>query len=753
MKSEQPRPSRVIAWVDGLWRCRWILVLLVVAITGIALYEAKNIRVDNSHTAWFEDNPEMLADYQAFLDSFGSDDQVAVALHRKQTFASVEGTELLRGAVSSIEAMPGVGQVFSFLTLTDAVEKSPLVLPMFKLSHLLNVNERQSLLLSDALIAKRFLSADGLHALIIIRLNRVADIEAARDHFTEELKLALAPFNTEYSVAGMSVIYGELNKLSRSEASRLSAIAVAVMGVLLFWAVRQGMPVLVSLVAALLAAIWMFGFVGYSGKTMNVLTSIVPTAILAIGISISVHLFSHLGSVEAGLPVRDRLVKGLAFILPPCAVAAATTMAGFGSLMSAGLGMTRDLGLLLVIGVGAVFVLVVLFAVVAARFQVQAVVSADSFTKLANWLVGFGLRRPCQTMAGFTLIAVIAIAGTTRINIDAFPLELLPPDHKVRADSARIESLLAPYTTLEFVVSAEDDVLQLQHLRLIDQWINRVVSKKHAAWSLSVLDIIKRNNQLRSGGYPSITPELPPDKKELTYILNSINPGANQDLSMWMSGSEHLRVIFTVPIQPASQLKTNLEEILKLAPGGQLQVAPAGLMPLWIEQIGLIVESQLRSFAIAFILILGIIIAVLRRADLVVLAVVVNLLPVITTTGVMGLFGIRLDLATVAVASVILGLVVDDTIHFLYRLKIELRGELDIAQAVQSVANSSGRAIVISSVVLGFGFGVLAFAQVTSIIWFGLLIGVAVLSALLADLVLAPALLVILNRLRPVAHK
>jgi predicted RND superfamily exporter protein len=112
----------------------------------------------------------------------------------------------------------------------------------------------------------------------------------------------------------------------------------------------------------------------------------------------------------------------------------------------------------------------------------------------------------------------------------------------------------------------------------------------------------------------------------------------------------------------------------------------------------------------------------------------------------MGLAGFRLDLGTVAVASVILGLVVDDTIHFLHRLKSEMERHSDLSTAVNRTASSSGRAILVSSVVVGLGFSVLGFAQVTSIACFGLLIAAGSGAAVLADLMLAPALLMLIYR-------
>jgi predicted RND superfamily exporter protein len=159
-----------------------------------------------------------------------------------------------------------------------------------------------------------------------------------------------------------------------------------------------------------------------------------------------------------------------------------------------------------------------------------------------------------------------------------------------------------------------------------------------------------------------------------------------------------------------------------------------------------IVDSQLSSFALAFVVIFTLIGLLFRSIEMAVLAVPANLLPVLATLGFMGLVGIRLDVATVTIAAIVLGLVVDDTTQFLYRYRHFRERSSDIAEVVGNTVRTVGRPMVITTVVLAGGFSVLGVASIKSVAFFGILLAVALISALLADLLVIPALLVLAAR-------
>ena len=746
MNNDSSIPAWATRATDMLWHYRIWLLIAVLLISAAATYSALKVSVDNSLSSWFVEDSESLQEYRQFLDSFGSDDLVVVALEREDGFASVAGTRKFRQALELIASISGVSSTMSFLDITDAANRAPDFLRLETLDDLEDPGERLQLLLADSLINGRLINADATAALIIVRLQASETIGELGNSFGDNLKTALATTDLKYTAAGSSIIYAELNKLSRSESPRLLGLALFLMSALLLIFLRQIVPVMVALAASTLAFIWTLGFVGYIGGSINVLTSVIPVVILVIGISSCVHIVSHLQSRDPGIPAQSQVRAGVAYMLQPCGLAAVTTIAGFSSLMAAELPMTATLGKLLAIGIASVFVLVTLLCLLAGKYIHCRRTPDARLSNFATALATLGTRNAKLVTFLFGLAAIIAAVGAAQIKVDAFPLDLLPENHPIRQDANHIETIIGPYTTMEFVVSAGDDVLQLDYLQALDQWATRVVENGHALWSMSMLDALKRAHQVRSGGYPYREFQLPADQSEVTIILKNQKKYAADRLSEWLNPPHQLRFVFGVPAQAASGLRRNLQSILALTPTEGLQIKHAGLMPLWLSQVAVLVEAQIKSFSIALILVMGIIIATLRRRDMAILAVAVNLVPVITTLGVMGISGIRLDLGTVAVASVILGLVVDDTIHFLHRLKLELEREETLTLAVSRAAHSTGQAIVVSSIVIGVGFAVLGLAQTTSVAWFGILIAVATTTALIADLMLAPAILVLLNR-------
>jgi predicted RND superfamily exporter protein len=176
------------------------------------------------------------------------------------------------------------------------------------------------------------------------------------------------------------------------------------------------------------------------------------------------------------------------------------------------------------------------------------------------------------------------------------------------------------------------------------------------------------------------------------------------------------------------------------AAGSGAEIAVSGYVPLYGQMIAHIVDNQVQSFALSLLSIFGVVWIILRSWRLTLAAVPPNLVPIAVTAGVMGLVGIRLDIATVTIAAVVLGIIVDDTVYVLYRFRRELAQGSSFEDAVREVARASGVAVVSTSIIFCVGFLVVAFAGASSISSVGLLTAVAIAAALLGDLLLLPAL-------------
>jgi uncharacterized protein len=177
-----------------------------------------------------------------------------------------------------------------------------------------------------------------------------------------------------------------------------------------------------------------------------------------------------------------------------------------------------------------------------------------------------------------------------------------------------------------------------------------------------------------------------------------------------------------------------------------IEVRPAGYLPLYVRITRHITSAQVQSALIAFVLVSLMMIALLRSLRLGLVAMVPNLLPALMTLGAMGFLGIPLDLATVLIAGVALGISVNDTSHIMFRYRHELaRTPGDPRGALERMMLGAGRAVVMSSLILIAGFAVLLGASVKSVFYFGALTSMTVLAALVADLLITPALLVVVS--------
>jgi hypothetical protein len=188
-----------------------------------------------------------------------------------------------------------------------------------------------------------------------------------------------------------------------------------------------------------------------------------------------------------------------------------------------------------------------------------------------------------------------------------------------------------------------------------------------------------------------------------------------------------------------------IEQYLQVNFTDGLTATATGLAKLMHEMEAYLLSSQIRSFSVAFVVILITMAMMLKSFKLGLFAMIPNLLPLLLTMGIMGAAGFHLDVATVTIASILLGLVVDDTIHLLHRFREEVRRRQDPSEAVRASIQGVGKAIVSTSIILALSFWVLCLASFRPNIHFGLLSGVAILMAMFADLLVLPAAITLLK--------
>lgn len=609
--------------------------------------------------------------------------------------------------------------------------------------------------MGDPLLAGRLVARDGKTALIIAQMDDAADMDVRRDSVLTEVEATiekeLKDSGIQVQIAGLGVVYNALNRISTRDSTLFMSLCYVLVIVVLALLFRRLGPVVVALGVVMVTMLVVMGLYGAAGLDVNMITMVLPTIVVIVGVADSIHVLFHVAEERRGGfdPARTR--RALAFIMLPCLFTSLTTAVGFASLVTARTEVIRQLGLFAAGGVLVAFL--VTFAAAAAALTSERF--APRPRTAGEGLLARTLAAICRTSVahrGLVLglagvLVLLGGYGVSKVRVDTFSIGFLKRDHPVRMDSDRIEQTFGYYVPMEFTVEAAgpDGVRDPELLERVDRWQRAMEADPRISWTSGLPDVVKRLNQvLRDGRTEDFKVPDSGAALEQALLLYESDPD-NDMIHLTDAAGRRVRVTAGVQMTTAQGFLALLGDMTAAGDtilGSHGTIQPTGYLPLYCQIIDYIVQSLISSFSLAFAVIFALMVLVFRSLRLGALSVLPNTFPIFLTLGMMGIAGIHLDLATVTIAAVVIGIVVDDTIHFLYRYRVELAAaEGDHERAAERTCATAGAAMTATTLILAAGFLVLTLASVKSVIYFGLLTSTAMIAGLLGDLVILPALL------------
>ncbi len=273
-------------------------------------------------------------------------------------------------------------------------------------------------------------------------------------------------------------------------------------------------------------------------------------------------------------------------------------------------------------------------------------------------------------------------------------------------------------------------------LRAVETWQRRARNTGAVHWHQSPVDDLRRLNAALPGGTPTV-----PESANRLQGLVQLGSRKLSYLDDFRAHPDQLRVTFGVPTQSAEGVRQAIDTVHAVASlPNDVTIRATGFLPLYVRMMGLLTDALVSSFGLALLVILSMIGLIFRSLRAALLSLIPNVLPVLLSLGLMGWCAIPLNVATMTIAAVVFGLVVDDTIH-LFRHYVVAREAKAPVPAIRESAHHTGRRMTITTSVLAAGFLVLCLTQIKSILWVGLLSTVAIVVALAADLLVLPAVL------------
>jgi predicted RND superfamily exporter protein len=563
-------------------------------------------------------------------------------------------------------------------------------------------------------------------------------------------------------IAGSLAVNDYNKKAIQTDIQKFIKLVLLMMAVFLFIVFRRISGVLLPMFIVLISLFITIGTMALVGTPLTLPTQILPSFLLAVGIGATVHLmaifFKHFNK---GNSKEEAVIYALGHSGLPIIMTSLTTAAGLLSFSTAEISPIADLGLFGAFGVMVALVntIILLPALLSALPLKQAkekhIGRSQKMDELLIAVADFSLNHAKKIVIGGVAVFIVFLYFASQLEFKHDTLSWQPDDSPIKIATEIVDKELKGSVTMEVIIDTkkENGLYNSQLLNKIDT-IRKKAEAIHndkyfvgKGWSVvEVLKEIHRGLHENSQKYYAITDNDALIPQEFLLFENS---GSDDLEDVVDSSFSKARLTLKLPWMEAGKyeaLSQELTSLMKEELGDEIEITITGMVPLFLRTLVAAMDTMGTSYLTAFLLITIMIIILLGSLKIGLVSMIPNVLPVVMSLGFMKMVGMPLDMFTMLVGAIIIGLSVDDTVHFFHNYKKYQKQGLSVKEAVEETMLGTGRAMVATTIVLALGFFVYMFASLSNLINFGILTGGAIIVALISDIILAPALLKLLSK-------
>ncbi len=771
--------------------------------TAILASFLPSMTADFSNDSYLLPGDETRQRFDAFRDRFGLDERTVVALEPDEVF-DLDFLSTLRDLHREIEAeIPFVEEVLSLVNARNTRGEEDELIVEDLLEDWPETPEALAALRSRVLASPSYrdaiISRDGRYTVILVRfetyssLDSVADVmegfdtplgdpsesDAGGEHLeyltapeADQAITALYDLVSRYEsddlrirLAGESVLGHRATEISTRDTVLFGGLCMGIALVVLLALFRHISPALLPLLMVMLSLVSTFGAMSALGIPFSIPTQIIPSFMIAVGICNAIHMQTvFFQAFDRGDSKEESVVYALGHSGLAVVLTSVTTAAGMLSFLAAEITPVMRLGMIAPIGV--ILTLILTLTLLPALLLVSPIrrrsrsrnEQGPSSGLLVRVMVGVGAwvqKRPRFVLVMAGLLVLLASGGVLKLRLSHDPMNWLLPEDPVRIAVARMDEALRGVSTVEVLIDTgkENGLYDPDVMRRIDAAARFAESQDQGRVPVgkvtSILDILRETNQALHANDPA--QYRIPDSRALIAqeLLLFENSGSDDLLQVSDRLFQTARMTLKVPLVDAmfygdflARLDAGFREIL----GPDLALEMTGATVLGNRAFSVVIVSLVRSYGLALAIITPLMILMIGSLRLGLLSMIPNLLPVYLTLALMGWLDIPLEISTLLVGSIVIGLAVDDTIHFLHKFDRYHKLGSDVPDSVRKTLETTGAALVTTSVVLALSFGIYYLGNMPGMVNFGVLVSFGTIVAFLADLTLSPALAALVYR-------
>ena len=783
-------------------RRRWVIIALTLGFAASLSSQAPNVIIDTSTESFLREGAPAKELYDEFRDQFGRGEVLIMAIEGPDVLAPDFLARLGELHESLEEQVPYLEEVRSLINArVTRGEADELIVEDLLEDWPENPEDWERLrnyVTGNPLYENLLISRDGRLATVSIETvaYSVSDEFNYEEGFADDLVDEQADFlsgaeNTEVVVAvreiarrfdaegfriqvsGQPALQSDLVEAIQTNMARFVALMILIIALLLFVLFRRISGVILPLAVVLPSVSGTIGSMAIAGEFLSAPTQVLPSLLLAVGIGAAVHILSIFYQyLDRGIEREEAIALSLKHTGLPICMTSLTTAGGLFSFISAEIAPVMAIGIFAPIGIllALIYCLVLLPALLAA-LPIRPRKTQKNHTEVgqeADWIGeilvatgDFSIRH--AKAAVFLTLAVVAISllGASQIRFGHDIMKWLPESHSFRLATQLFDEQMNGSMVIEILADSgtENGVQSVEFMTALDSVEAELAQLPpmegvKMGKAISIATITKEISQALNENNP-MHYAIPQSRELIAQEMLLFGNSGADDLepvvdSLFSMARVSIRVPYVDPIEYQPYITSTLA-LFQERLGPDVRVSTTGFIPIMSATLRAVIRSMTRSYILALLIITPLMILLIGSLRTGIVSMLPNLAPIIITLGIMGWTGIIMDVFTLMLGGIAIGLAVDDTIHYMYNFRRSFLKSGDVHAANRETLRTTGRALFVTSVVLSLGFFIFIFAEMSNLYYFGLLTGITIANAFLIDILVSPALMSLVYRNQSVA--
>ena len=748
-------------FISNIIKFRWFIAIAIPVLTILISLNLKNIEFEGSFRIWFAEDSKALTDYDAFRNTFGNDDAITIIFRDENGIMNPKALRIIDRLTDKLWQTKSIARVDS-LTNYQYVHSDPEypddVITEDFIADIDNLPEeylkqRAKIAVTEDELVNRIISPDGKTTMIVGRMiPKIGDtpelslkLKTVVDKYIEEEKDS----GYKFYLGGGPVLNTAFVSLGTHDMTTFTPLVLLIAMVLLWIIFRRPSGMVLSLAVVIFTFLIVLSVQVLLGYKLNNFTANMPVFVVAIGIADAMHLFwIYLIGRRKGLDNNEAIHYTVQKNFLPILLTSLTTAVGFASLGISDVVPIKTLGIATANAALLAFVLTILFvpavlAILNPKVNAKEIKETpDAPNKLADSYASFIVKHDLKIIFGTVLLFGAIGFGISFIKVDSNTVRYFREDVEFRETVNFMQANLSGPMAYEIVVDSKqkDGIKNPEFLRTVEKFYidfyNEYPDVRHIS---SLLDVVKKFNLIMDKS------KSVPKSQELVaqyLLLYSLSLPQGMEINDRMDIDEQLlRVSASINI-----VDTSLDlEMIKWAENWwtdtKYTASVNGQTQMFAYMQRDVTDTLIQSITLAITVVSILMFFIFKNIRMIPLFIIPNVLPIVLVVGVMGWFGITVDIGVAISGAIIIGVAVDDTIHFLVKYKEARLKGYDLQESLSYVMQYAGSAIIFTTIILSSAFMVFSFSQFLPNVNFGVVTAIALVIAVVVDLIMLPAIL------------